>query len=222
MINLQKVSKVYKLDSEIVFFALKDINLTIKEGEFCSIMGPSGSGKSTLMHIIGLLDKPSSGKVFIEKKEISNLSDDEISNLRNEFVGFVFQQFNLIPKLTVLENVTLPTIYTRSALSFNPRERADEILTKFGLKEKTHSYPNRLSGGQQQRVAIARAMIMKPRLILADEPTGNLDSKTGHEIMTLLRKLNEDENLTVALVTHESDIASYAKRVIKIRDGEIL
>ncbi|OGK21225.1 ABC transporter ATP-binding protein [Candidatus Roizmanbacteria bacterium RIFCSPHIGHO2_02_FULL_37_15] len=222
MINLQKVSKVYKLDSEIVFFALKDINLTIKEGEFCSIMGPSGSGKSTLMHIIGLLDKPSSGKVFIEKKEISNLSDDEISNLRNEFVGFVFQQFNLIPKLTVLENVTLPTIYARSALSFNPRERADEILTKFGLKEKTHSYPNRLSGGQQQRVAIARAMIMKPRLILADEPTGNLDSKTGHEIMTLLRKLNEDENLTVALVTHESDIAGYAKRVIKIRDGEIL
>lgn len=222
MIKLQKVCKEYKLDSEIIFFALKDIDLSINEGEFCSIMGPSGSGKSTLMHIIGLLDKPTSGKVFLEKKEISKLSDDELSDLRNKFVGFVFQQFNLIPKLTVLENVVLPAHYSRSSLGFDPEKKAEEILSQFGLIEKKNSYPNKLSGGQQQRVAIARALIMNPRLILADEPTGNLDSKSGHSIMALLSKLNEKEKLTVVLVTHEADIAKYADRIIKIRDGKIL
>jgi len=222
MIKLQKVCKEYKLDNEIVFFALKDINLSIEEGEFCSIMGPSGSGKSTLMHIIGLLDRPTSGKVIIENKDISHLQDDEISRMRNEFVGFVFQQFNLIPKLTVFENVVLPTLYARMSLKFDPNKKAEEILTKFNLIEKRNSYPNKLSGGQQQRVAIARALIMKPRLILADEPTGNLDSKSGYEIMVLLRQLNQKEKLTVILVTHESDIASYAKRIIKIKDGKIL
>ena len=222
MIRLEKVVKSYKIDEETIFYALKESSVTIKEKEFVSIIGPSGSGKSTLMHIIGLLDKPSSGKVYIDNKEISMISDDDLSRLRNEFVGFVFQQFNLINKLTVLENVMLPAIYCRKELEFDPKERALSILKDFGLSEKLNSYPNKLSGGQQQRVAIARALMMKPKLILADEPTGNLDSKTGHEIMMLLEKLNKDEKITVVLVTHEIDIAAYAKRVIKIRDGQIV
>ena len=222
MIKLVSVSKDYVIDSEYTFHALKKASLEIKEKEFVSIMGPSGSGKSTLMHIVGLLDKPTTGKVYIENKEISNITDDNLSKLRNEFVGFVFQQFNLINKLTVLENVMLPTIYCRKELDFDPRERAASILTGFGLSEKLNSRPNKLSGGQQQRVAISRALIMKPKLILADEPTGNLDSKTGHEIMDLLTQLNRKEKITVVLVTHEADIAQYAKRVIKIRDGEVV
>lgn len=222
MIKLANVSKEYVIDNEYTFYALKKANLEIKEKEFVSIMGPSGSGKSTLMHIVGLLDKPTTGKVYVDDKEISRISDDELSRLRNEFVGFVFQQFNLINKLTVLENVMLPTIYCRKELNFNPKERAISILTRFGLDKKLNSRPNKLSGGQQQRVAIARALIMKPKLILADEPTGNLDSKTGHEIMDLLTELNKKERITVVLVTHEIDIAEYARRIIKIRDGEVV
>ncbi len=222
MIKLVNVDKVYIIDSEYTFYALKKANLEIKEKEFVSIMGPSGSGKSTLMHIVGLLDKPTTGKVYVGEKEISRISDDGLSKLRNEFVGFVFQQFNLINKLTVLENVMLPTIYCRKELDFDPRERAVSLLTGFGLEEKLNSRPNKLSGGQQQRVAIARALIMKPKLILADEPTGNLDSKTGHEIMDLLTELNKKERITVVLVTHEIDIAEYARRIIKIMDGEVV
>jgi putative ABC transport system ATP-binding protein len=222
MIKLVDVSKEYVIDHEYTFYALKNASLEIKEKEFVSIMGPSGSGKSTLMHIVGLLDKPTTGKVYVDNKEISKISDDELSRLRNEFVGFVFQQFNLITKLTVLENVMLPTIYCRKDLSFDPRQRAVDILTSFGLEGKLNSRPNKLSGGQQQRVAIARALIMKPKLILADEPTGNLDSKTGHDIMMLLEKLNKEEKITIVLVTHEKDIAAYAKRVIKIMDGEVV
>ncbi len=222
MIKLVDVTKEYVINKEYTFYALKKASLEIKEKEFVSIMGPSGSGKSTLMHIIGLLDKPTTGKVYVDNKEISRIGDDELSRLRNEFVGFVFQQFNLINKLTVLENVMLPTIYCRKELSFDPKERAMSILRNFGLESKIDSYPNKLSGGEQQRVAIARALMMKPKLILADEPTGNLDSKTGHETMTLLAKLNSTEKMTVVLVTHETDIASYAKRIIKIRDGKIV
>jgi len=209
------------LDDEIIFSALKNIDLEIKQGEFTSIIGPSGSGKSTLMHIIGLLDQPTSGSIFIEGKDVSKLNDDELSSLRNTFVGFVFQQFNLINKLTVLENVLIPTIYTRSVLPYDPVEKARYLLKRFGLETKEKSFPNKISGGQQQRVAIARALIMNPQLILADEPTGNLDTKSGAEILKLLHELHDQEKITVVIVTHNPNIAEHTKRKIEIRDGEI-
>jgi ABC-type lipoprotein export system ATPase subunit len=221
MIKLLNVTKSYRVDEETTFFALKNVSIQIKEKEFVSIIGPSGSGKSTLMHLIGLLDKPTSGDLIIQDKKISRLSDDEISSLRNEFVGFVFQQFNLIPKLSVLENILLPTIYSRKKINYNPKVKAIDLLKKFGLYEKRNSFPNKISGGQQQRVAILRALIMEPKLILADEPTGNLDSKTGKEIMDLLKDLNEKEKITIAVVTHETNIAAYGKRLIKVKDGKI-
>jgi len=222
MIKFNNVWKIYKIDKEIEYQALKGVSFEIKEGEFVSIMGPSGSGKSTLMHLIGLLDKPTKGDILIKGENIFNLNDDQLSTLRNEFVGFVFQQFNLIPKLTVLENILLPTIYARKKLDYDPKKKALELIKRFGLEGKEYSYPNKISGGQQQRVAIIRALIMKPKLILADEPTGNLDSKTGVEIMNLIKNLNEKEKITVVLVTHELDIAAYGKRMIKIRDGKIV
>jgi len=209
------------LDDEIIFSALKNIDLEIKQGEFTSIIGPSGSGKSTLMHIIGLLDQPTSGSIFIEGKDVSKLNDDELSSLRNTFVGFVFQQFNLINKLTVLENILIPTIYTRSVLPYDPVEKARYLLKRFGLETKEKSFPNKISGGQQQRVAIARALIMNPQLILADEPTGNLDTKSGAEILKLLHELHDQEKITVVIVTHNPNIAEHTKRKIEIRDGEI-
>lgn len=222
MIHLKNVWKEYFLDKEIIFSALKNINLTIKEGEFSSIIGPSGSGKSTLMHMIGLLDKPTKGEILIEGKDISKLNDDQLSTLRNEFVGFVFQQFNLIPKLTILENILIPTIYARKKLGYNPKEKAMELLKNFGLTEKEKSFPNKISGGQQQRVAIARALIMNPRLILADEPTGNVDTRTGEDILKLLHNLHEKEKITVIIVTHDPKIADKTERKIKIVDGEIV
>jgi len=222
MIKFKNVWKIYKLDGNIEYQALKGVSLEIKKGEFVSIIGPSGSGKSTLMHLIGLLDKPTKGEILVNNKNINSLNDDQFSTLRNEFVGFVFQQFNLIPKLTVLENILLPTIYARKKLNYDPKKKALDLIKKFGLVGKEYSYPNKISGGQQQRVAIMRALIMEPKLILADEPTGNLDSKTGIEIMNLLKRLNEKENITVVLVTHEADIAAYGRRMIKIRDGEIV
>jgi len=222
MIQLTHVWKKYQIDDDVVFTALKDITLTIEEGEFSSLIGPSGSGKSTLMHIIGLLDKASEGEVLIKGKNIADLSDDEISTLRNEFVGFVFQQFNLINKLTIKENILLPTTYARKKINYDPDARADEIMERFGILEKANSYPNKISGGQQQRVAIARALIMSPSLILADEPTGNLDTKTGDEIMKLLAQLNKEDNITVLIVTHEPDIAAKTKRKIQIIDGKLI
>lgn len=205
-----------------IFQALKNINLQIKEGEFVSIVGPSGSGKSTLMHIIGLLDLPSRGKVFIDDKDISRISDNNLSRLRNDFVGFVFQQFNLLNKLTIEENILLPTVYHRGKVALDYKDRARELMDRFGILEKAHSYPNKISGGQQQRVAIARALIMSPKLILADEPTGNLDTKTGEKILQLLEELNQVDKKTVVIVTHDPNIAKRTKKHIYIQDGEIV
>ena len=221
MIKLENVCKSYQVGDEGVN-AVKNINLLIKEEEFIGIMGTSGSGKSTLMHIIGLLEKPTSGKVILEGSDISKLSDNELSKIRNKTVGFVFQSFNLINRFTVLENVLLPTRYSKEPLKFNAVARAEELLKKFGILERKNFFPNKISGGQQQRVAIARALIMSPKIILADEPTGNLDSKTGGEILTILSSLNKEFGVTVILVTHEHDIAAKTKRTIYIKDGQIV
>jgi len=222
MIKLDKVVKSYKIDEETTFYALKESSVEIKDKEFISIIGPSGSGKSTLMHLIGLLDKPTGGEIIVQGRKISGLNDDQISSLRNEFIGFVFQQFNLIPKLTVLENILLPSFYARKKLEYDPKEKAMGLIKRFGLLGKENSYPNKNAGGQQQRVAILRALIMEPKMILADEPTGNLDSKTGTEIMEMLKNLNEEEKITIAIVTHEVDIAKYGKRVIHVKDGKVV
>ena len=185
IIKLENIWKTWSIGEGEVFTALKEINLEILAGEYSAIIGPSGSGKSTLMHVIGLLDKPSKGKVIIDGREVSRLDDNSTSKLRSEFVGFVFQQFNLLNKLTIKENILLPITYTRKKLEFDPEERAEYLMERFGILSKKDSYPNKISGGQQQRVAVARALIMNPKLILADEPTGNLDTKSGDEIMKL-------------------------------------
>lgn len=221
MIKLEHVYKSYFLGEEEVK-AVSEVNLEIKDKEYVSILGSSGSGKSTLMYLVGLLEHPTGGKILLDGKDVSKLNDDELSKIRNRNVGFVFQQFNLINKYSVFENVLLPTKYAKEKLDFQPVARAEELLKKFGIWERRNFFPNKISGGQQQRVAIARALIMKPKIILADEPTGNLDTKTGDEILKLLEELNRDFGVTVVLVTHEKDVAARTKRKIYIRDGVVV
>ncbi|OGM54013.1 ABC transporter ATP-binding protein [Candidatus Woesebacteria bacterium RIFCSPHIGHO2_12_FULL_44_11] len=220
MISLSHVSKSYFLGEEEVR-AVSDISIEIKQKEYLSILGTSGSGKSTLMYLIGLLETPTTGKITLDGKDVSKLSDDTLSSLRNRYIGFVFQSFNLINKFTVMENVLLPTRYVKKGLDFNPVSRTEDLLKRFGIWERRNFFPNKISGGQQQRVAIARALIMKPEIILADEPTGNLDTKTGDEILDILEDLNKDFGVTVILVTHEKVVADRTKRKIYIKDGAL-
>jgi putative ABC transport system ATP-binding protein len=218
VIRIEQLTRFYFVGTETVQ-ALRGIDLTINRGEYVAIMGPSGSGKSTLMNLIGCLDTPTSGKYFLNSKNVSELSDNELAGIRNKEIGFVFQTFNLMPRYSSLENVMLPLVYAGKRKN-ERTERAHEVLTSVGLADRTHHKPNELSGGQRQRVAIARAMVNNPSIILADEPTGNLDSKTSYEIMRLIRDIHANGN-TIILVTHEEEIALYAHRIIRLRDGLI-
>ncbi len=218
IIRLENVSKTYFLGEEPVK-AVGNISLEIFAKEYLSILGTSGSGKSTLMYLIGLLETPSQGKIYLNNRNVSQLNDVQLSRLRNETIGFIFQSFNLINKYTVLENVLLPTIYFRNKLDFNPQNRALDLLEKFSILNRKDFFPNKISGGEQQRVAIARALIMNPKIILADEPTGNLDTKTGQDIMKIVSNLNRDFHTTVITVTHDHSIAKQAQKLIYLKDG---
>ena len=218
MIDLEHIFKIYELGDNKVF-ALDDVSLHVDKHEFLSIIGPSGSGKSTLMNMRGCLDVPTSGKYILDGEDVSKKSDDELAYIRNNKIGFVFQGFNLIQKLTAIENVELPLIYLNVPAK-ERRERAKKALESVGLGERIHHNPTELSGGQQQRVAIARALITNPPIILADEPTGNLDSKAGKEVMQIFKDLHEKGN-TIILITHDSDVAKQASRVVRIQDGKI-
>ncbi len=221
MIEVTNVTKTYQT-GDLSFQALKGVSFTIDDGEFVAIMGPSGSGKSTMMHILGALDTPSSGTYFLDNKDISTFSEDELSDIRKDKIGFVFQSFNLLPRTTVLRNVELPLIY--AGLGVEEREaRAKKSLISSGLDEQYFTHlSNQLSGGQIQRVAIARALVNNPTLILADEPTGNLDTKTGEIVLGTFQKLNKELGRTIILITHEPDVAEHADRIIFIRDGQIV
>lgn len=223
LIKLQDVKKVYNPESkEASVFALKGISLTITKGEFVAIMGASGSGKSTLMNILGCLDSPTDGKYYLEDKEVNALSKNELAEIRNKKIGFVFQSFNLLPRTSAFENVKLPLLYNYPKLKESEiTKRVINALDLVGLRDRKDHFPNQLSGGEQQRVAIARALVNNPQLILADEPTGNLDSKRSNEIMTIFKDLN-DSGITIVLVTHENDIAGYARRIIEMKDGEVI
>ena len=220
VVKLVNINKIFRLDEDLTFQALKDINLTINKGEYVAIIGPSGSGKSTLMNIIGLLDQPTSGTYDIDGHNTSHLKDNSLAELRNKKIGFVFQSFNLLPRTKAIDQVALPLIY--SGVPGNERiTRSKKALDSVGLSEKYNSKPNQLSGGQQQRVAIARALVTNPEVILADEPTGNLDSKSGTEVMELFSHLHK-LGKTIILITHDTVVARNAKRVIRVMDGEIV
>lgn len=218
-----RIGDLYKtyIMGDIEVAALRGINVTFQRGEFIAVTGASGSGKSTFMNILGCLDRPTSGFYFLENQDVSKLSSDELALIRNRKIGFVFQGFNLLHRTSALENVELPMMY-RGLQAKDRHQRALEVLKLVGLAERSHHLPNQLSGGQQQRVAIARSLVNRPSLILADEPTGNLDTKTSNEIMELFQNLNEKEGITIVLVTHEPDIAEFAKRQIVFRDGLIV
>jgi len=220
MIRTEHLSKVYRM-GEIEVPALRDVSLEIEEGEFLAIVGPSGSGKSTLLNMLGCLDKPTSGAVFIGGVNTASLSENELAEIRREKIGFIFQQFNLIHSLNALENVALPMFF--AGVNSNARiKRATELLAKVGLRERMHHKPSELSGGQQQRVAIARALSNNPAVIIGDEPTGNVDSETGDAIMGILEGLNRNEGRTIIVVTHDTEIAAHAPRVIRMKDGRLL
>lgn len=218
IIRTEDLTKIYQM-GQLKVTALKSIDIVINENEYVALMGPSGSGKSTLMNLLGCLDTPTSGKYILNDYDVSTMSDSELAEIRNKQIGFVFQTFNLLPRLSALENVALPLVY--GGVSRSARiERAEEVLQQVGLSDRMDHQPNELSGGQRQRVAIARALVSRPSIILADEPTGNLDTKTSIEIMEIFEKVHNNGN-TIIIVTHEPDISEHAHRIIKLRDGEV-
>ncbi|MBI2846571.1 MAG: ABC transporter ATP-binding protein [Chloroflexi bacterium] len=217
MIEIENMVKIYRM-GQVEVQALRGITCRVEKGEMVSIMGPSGSGKTTLMNIIGCLDKPTSGSYKLGGIEVSKLNDDQLAEIRSKKIGFVFQSFNLLPRTTAIDNVELPMVYGDGK---NRRKRAMEALEKVGLSDRARHRPSELSGGEQQRVAIARALVNNPSIILADEPTGNLDSRTSEEIMSVLKELNQRDGITVVIVTHERDIAEHTRRIINIRDGKV-
>ena len=222
VISIRDLVKTYHV-GEVTVRALRGANLDIEAGEFVAVTGPSGSGKSTLMHILGCLDRPTSGSYVLDGKDVSRMSKDELAIVRNRKIGFVFQGFNLLSRTTALDNVELPLLYNgvEKLKASERHERAMDALRAVGLGERFHHYPNQLSGGQQQRVAIARALVTRPTMLLADEPTGNLDTRTSIEVMGIFQKLNVERGITVLLITHELDIAEYGTRLVRFRDGEI-
>lgn len=220
LIDVQNLTKIYQL-GEVTVNALQGVTLTIERGSFVAIMGPSGSGKSTLMNLLGCLDRPTSGRYSLDGFPVESLDRDQLAELRNEKIGFIFQNFNLLPRMSALENVELPLLYTRGDVP-DADERATRALAAVGLYGREHSFPSQLSGGQQQRIAIARALINDPKILLADEPTGALDSRNSEEIMGIFQRLNNTEHITIILVTHSDEIAKYANRIIKFRDGRIV
>jgi putative ABC transport system ATP-binding protein len=222
VISVKNLVKTYVV-GEIEVKALRGVNLEVQPGEFLAVTGQSGSGKSTFMHIVGCLDKPTSGQYFLDGEDVSRMSKDQLAAVRNKKIGFVFQGFNLLSRTTALDNVELPLLYGGSGLKGSERhKRAMEVLTAVGLEQRADHHPNQLSGGQQQRVAIARSLINKPSILLADEPTGNLDTRTSIEVMDIFQKLNTERGITVLLITHEHDIAEYGTRIVQFRDGHVI
>jgi len=222
LIELNNICKTYQV-GELAVPVLKGVSLAVKRGEFVALMGASGSGKSTLMHVLGCLDRPTLGEYLLEGREITRISGDERAILRNHKFGFVFQNFNLLPRTSAIENVIIPLSYSEEHLGEKEaKHRAAEMLSQFGLRDRMHHEPSKLSGGEQQRVAIARALINRPTVLLADEPTGNLDSHTSEEVLHLIEQLNEEQGITIVMVTHDANIAHHAKRIIHLSDGVIV
>jgi putative ABC transport system ATP-binding protein len=221
VISVKNLVKIYRV-GEVEVRALRGVSLDVEAGEFVAITGPSGSGKSTLMHILGCLDRPTSGRYLLEGQDVSHMTKDQLAEIRNRRIGFVFQGFNLLSRTSALDNVELPLLYRGGTKTSERRKRAMDALSAVGLVERSHHHPNQLSGGQQQRVAIARALITSPSILLADEPTGNLDSRTSVEVMGIFQRLNRERGITVLLITHEHDIAEYGTRIIACRDGQIV